>query len=86
MYILAANLLEDEEVQISWKEDEGQGWYSNKRQKKGIVGRDHIGFYVMTESNPRVRLSEMTALKRLATQPSETPPLTDKGDQTLLDS
>lgn len=54
---------EGDEVIVSWKEDEGGGWYSNKRKKKGIVHYEKGEMFVETVVNPRVRPSEMTAIR-----------------------
>jgi hypothetical protein len=56
---------EGDEVIMSWKEDEGGGGYSNKRKKRGTIHFDEMGMYVETHLNPKVRLSDITAIRLL---------------------
>jgi hypothetical protein len=58
-------------VRLSWKEDEGSGWYSNKRKKTGVVRFDEGGFYVETAINPRVRESDLTSIAKILPPPTE---------------
>lgn len=55
-----------DEVIVSWKEDEGNGGYSNKRQKKGVVRIGTKGeFWVETLINPIVLWNDITAIKKV---------------------
>lgn len=63
-----------DEVVVSWREDEGGGWYSNKRNKNGVIRETEGGEkYVsvnLYHTAPPVKVFEMDIKAvRLASAP-----------------
>lgn len=65
MNMETAHYKEGDKVLVSWKENEGGGWYSNKRQKVGHVRKAPEGhLYIQTALNPNLSFQDLTSIKK----------------------
>ena len=65
MKIVQEEYQDGERVLVSYDQDDGDGWSWKLKNKKGTVIFDEYGMHIKTDEGDKVRLIEITKIKKL---------------------